>query len=79
LKKVVLSQGMEIVSGDIESLMPGKLPAERSRTLAKLKHKKMLVPVKKNGRRYVISFYHNYLLRGVIDALKKEGFVTAND
>ncbi|MCK5026857.1 MAG: Fic family protein [Candidatus Pacebacteria bacterium] len=79
LRKAVLSQHMEIVSGDIESLMPGKLPAERSRTLGRLKRKKMLVPVKKNGRKYVISFFRNYLLRGVIDALKKEGFVSAND
>ncbi len=79
LKKAVLSKDMEIVSADIESIIPGKLPAERSRTLARLRHKKMLVPVKENGRKYVISFFHNYLLRGVVDALKKEGFVSAND
>ncbi len=79
LKKSALSRDMEIVSADIESLMPGKLPAERSRTLARLKRKKMLVPVKKNGRKYVISFFRNYLLRGVIDALEKEGFVATND
>ncbi len=79
LKKAVLSRDMEIVSGDIEPLMPGKLPAERSRSLARLKRKKMLVPIKRNGRKYVISFFHNYLLRGVIDALKEEGFVSAND
>ncbi|MBK8814081.1 MAG: Fic family protein [Methylococcaceae bacterium] len=66
-------------SSDIESVMPGKIPSERSRVLAKLKDDKLIAPIKEGGRKYVINFSNNYLLRGVIDALQKEGFISLRE
>jgi Fic family protein len=66
-------------SSDIESAMPGKIPAERSRVLAKLKEEKLIAPLKEGGRKYVINFSNSYLLRGVMDALQKEGFVSLRE
>jgi len=66
-------------SSDIESTMPGKIPAERSRSLAKLKRDKLIAPIKEGGRKYIINFSNNYLLRGVITTLQNEGFVSLNE
>lgn len=66
-------------SSDIESAIPGKIPSERSRVLAKLKDEKLIAPIKEGGRKYVINFSNNYLLRGVIDALQKEGFISLRE
>jgi Fic family protein len=71
----ITMDGMEIVSGDIEKILPGKLSAERSRVMRKLRDKVMLMPIKKGARKYVICFKSNPLLRGVIRALKQEGFI----
>lgn len=66
-------------SSDIETAMPGKVPAERSRAIAKLKKDKLIAPLKEGGRKYIIHFSNNYLLRGVILALQDEGFVSLNE
>ncbi len=66
-------------SSDIESAMPGKIPAERSRAIAKLKREKLIAPLKEGGRKYIINFSNNYLLRGVIIALQNEGFVSLSE
>ncbi len=66
-------------SSDIESTMPGKIPAERSRAIAKLRRNKLIAPLKEGGRKYIINFSNNYLLRGVIIALQNEGFVSMNE
>ncbi len=66
-------------SSDIKSLMPSKAHTERSRILRSLKDKKMIAPIKNKTRIYSLRFYNNYLLRGIIGALTKEGFVSIND
>ena len=48
---------------------------QKSRVMAKLRDKKMVMPTKENGRIYTIRFANNYLLRGIIKTLEKEGFV----
>ncbi|MBU1118615.1 Fic family protein [Patescibacteria group bacterium] len=63
------------MSSDIKTLMPNKVYTERSRVLRKLKNKKMIAPEKGKSRKYTLRFDNNYLLRGVIDALEKEGFI----
>ena len=62
-------------SSDIKSVMPGKIPAERSRSINKLKMEKLITPVSKGGRKYIINFSNSYLLRGIITALTKENFI----
>jgi len=62
-------------AADIKKLFPGKLSAEISRMLRKLKEKKMIIPEKKGSRKYLIRFSNNYLLRGIITALGENGFL----
>jgi len=64
-----------ISAGDVKQLFPDKIPAEISRTIKRLKDKKMLQPEKDKGRKYVLCFYNNYLLRGIIEKLDKENFL----
>ncbi len=66
-------------SSDIKSVMPNKIPAERSRILRKLKDRNMIAPINGKDRIYYLRFYSNYLLRGIISTLTKEGFVSVKD
>jgi Fic family protein len=51
---------------------------ERQRThqIKKLIDTGMLRPIDQNSRQYTIGFSNNYLIRGVIEALKAEGFIS---
>jgi len=64
-----------IKAADIKPLFTGKLPAEISRMIKRLKDKKALQAEKTGTRKYVLNFENNYLLRGVIYALDKENFL----
>jgi Fic family protein len=75
LNAVVSSQNMCIKSADLEEVIGSESSVHRSRIIKKLKDKKMLFPLKENGRVYSIGFANNYLLRGVMVALKKNGFI----
>jgi Fic family protein len=77
LKKAV--ERKEIVNKDIQDVLTGKNVSEVSRLIGRLRDKKMLVPVGENKRKYVVAFQNNYLLRGVIFALAKNGFLPEND
>lgn len=66
-------------ASDVRKLFPGKLPAEISRMLRRLKEKKMVISEKTDSRKYIISFGNNFLLRGVMTALDKNGFLPIND
>lgn len=48
----------------------------KSRVIQRLRKKKILYPLKKGGRIYSIRFRNNYLLRGIVEILRKEGFVS---
>lgn len=60
---------------DIKHLFPKKLPSHISRFLAKMKDKKLIIPETENGRKYLINFGENYLIRAVIEMLGKNGFL----
>jgi len=64
-----------IQAKDIKILFPHKIPAAISRIIRRLKTKKMLQEEKRGSRKYVIMFENNYLLRGIIEMLDKEGFL----
>ncbi len=49
---------------------------EKSRIMGKLREKKIVMSIKPNGRIYTLRFVNNYLLRGVMDVLKENGFVS---
>ncbi len=64
-----------IQASDIRNIFPDKIPAEISRVIRRLRDKKMIAPEKKNTRKYVLRFENNYLLRGIIEMLDKNGFL----
>ncbi len=78
LERTIRNNDMTIKSADIEAVVGKSSPVTRSRIIAELKQKGMLVPMTKNGRIYRIEFYNNYLLRSVIRVLEREGFIPAS-
>lgn len=75
LKALVKSEDMSIKSSDLEKVIGQESPVQRSRIIKKLREKKMLRAISKNGRIYTISFNNNYLLRSVIGFLEINGFI----
>lgn len=49
---------------------------KKSYIMNKLKEKNMISPVKEGGRIYTVRFLNNYLLRGIMQVLKENGFVS---
>jgi len=47
--------------------------------ISKLKEKGFIKPLEENGRKYYINFVNNYLMRGLIKILEKEGFTPSID
>jgi len=52
-----------------------KTPQKKSYTIAKLKEKRMLRPIKEGGRIYTITFENSHLLRAMMEILDRNGFV----
>ena len=77
LKLVVEKE--EIVNSDIKRVFPHRNTADISRIIRNLKNKKMIVSKEPRGRKYILYFYNNFLLRGVINSLEKNGFLSVND
>jgi Fic family protein len=49
---------------------------EKSKIMTKLKDKNIIIPTTPNGRIYTLEFVNNYLLRGIMKVLDKNGFVS---
>ncbi len=82
IESKILKQAVEkqiIQASDLKSIFSGKLGSEISRQIRKLIDKKMLMPVKPNGKKYIIRFGNNYLLRGIIRVLGMKGFLPLKD
>lgn len=77
LKKAIGHQVIQ--ASDLKDIFSGKVSAEISRQIKKLIDKKMLIPEVDGGRKYVIRFDNNFLLRGVIKALDIKGFLPVRD
>jgi Fic family protein len=77
LRKVIELQVIQ--ASDLKKIFTGKVSSEISRQIKKLIHKKMLVPEKEGGRKYIIRFDNNFLLRGVIKILDEKGFLPVRD
>ena len=69
----------EFQAQDIKSILPKKSSPEISRVIKKLREKKMIKPLKEGGRTYHMSFFNNFLLRGVTRKLMENGFVAVNE
>jgi len=64
-----------IRAADIKRIIPGKSSRQTSRFIKGLRDKKMLRCEKVGSRRYLLQFANNYLLRGIMEMLEKEGFL----
>lgn len=75
LKYLLQKEEMIIKSEELEELGI-KSSLQKSRIMAKLRKKNIIRSLKKDGRIYTVSFANSYLLRGIIESLKQEGFVS---
>ena len=74
--RLACSQKGVIKAGDLSKAIPElATPGQRTYQINKLLEGKMLQPVQEGSRQYVICFANNYLLRGVIQALREQGFI----
>lgn len=77
LKRVIEHQVIQ--ASDVKDIFQGKVSAEISRQIKRLIDKKMLIPEAEGGRKYVIRFDNNFLLRGIIKTLDSKGFLPVRD
>ncbi|MQG96533.1 Fic family protein [Pseudomonas sp. MN1F] len=67
---------MKVVkSGDIAQAVPKLTASQRTYQIKNLVEQGMLIPVSPGSRQYTIGFSNNYLVRGVIKALRSQGFI----
>ena len=64
-------------AADLSAAMPNMTAAQRTYQIKKLVERKMLQPISEGARQYTFGFSNNYLIRGVVKALSKEGFISA--
>ena len=64
-----------VKSSDLETAMPGLNANQRTYQVRKLVDNGMLQPISPGARQYSIGFTHNMLLRGVVHALRQQGFI----
>ena len=62
-------------SADIAQALPKLSSGQRTYQIKKLVEQGMLVPVSAGSRQYTLGFSNNYLVRGVIKALREQGFI----
>lgn len=65
-----------IKAAGLAKFMPNATANQRTYQIFKLVSAGMLVPIAANARQYTIGFLRNKLLRGVVQALTHEGFVS---
>lgn len=75
LKYLIEKGDMTMKSEELSSLGVSD-SVQKSRIMKKLKDKNIIEPIEKGGRIYTVKFANNYLLRGVIRSLEREGFVS---
>ena len=66
---------MEVKSGDLAEAMPGLNAGQRTYQIRKWLDAGLLQPTHDGSRSYVLGMRNRFLLRGVIAALTKEGFI----
>jgi Fic family protein len=76
LRQAIHHESGVVKSADLATAMPNMNDAQRTYQIKKLLDKNMLRQIKPGSRQYTIGFEKNYLLRGVIQALQHEGFIS---
>ncbi len=68
-----------IQANDLKPLFKGAHSTTISRKIKGLRDKKMLESESENGNKYHLSFVNNFLIRGMIYALEREGYIPLNE
>lgn len=79
LKITISLPNQELRANNLKILFPDKSSVEITRMIKKLINKKMLISTKDNGRRYIISFINNFLLRSIYILLYQKKFLSLPD
>jgi Fic family protein len=69
----------ELMAADIKPIIKATYPNASTRLINKLLERKMLQKQKESGRKYLPSIHNNYLLRGFIESLRNNNFISFND
>jgi len=64
-----------VKSSDLIAAMPALTDTQRTYQVRKLVERGMLQPIQAKARQYTVGFSNNMLLRGVVQALRAEGFI----
>jgi len=62
-------------SSDIAQALTALTSNQRTYQIKNLVEQGMLLPVSPGSRQYTLGFSNNYLVRGVIKALREQGFI----
>jgi len=73
LKKTVSSGTVK--AADLKQVLPAMKAAQITYQIGKLVDRGLLQPVEQGARSYTAKFSNSYLIRGVIQTLRKEGFI----
>ena len=65
----------EFKAGDLQTLFPQSNSNRRTYQIKKLTEQKFIMPIEPNARVYTPNFAQSYLIRGVIEALRNNGFI----
>lgn len=65
-------------TGDLTKAMPDLTSGQRTYQIKKLVERRMLQPIREGARQYTIGFSNSILMRGIIQALKQEGFIPSS-
>lgn len=66
-----------VKSSDIAHALPKLTAGQRTYQIKKLVDQGMLLPISAKARQYTIGFSNSYLIRGMIKALREQGFIPA--
>lgn len=66
----------EVKSADLADALPGMSSTQRTYQIKKLVERQMLQPLAEGARTYMAGFTNSFLLRGVLQALADNGFVS---
>lgn len=72
-------QKAEIKAGDLKKLFPEFSAAQCTYQIKKLLNGKFIMPVSEGSRTYIPNWGQSYLIRGVIEALREQNFITGLD
>lgn len=66
----------EFKASDLEHIFKDMTKAQKTYQIKKFNEAKLIQPISSNSRSYYICFLHPSLIRGLIDCLRKEGFIS---